>query len=132
CADGRARVFAGRLLLDADRGRQAGQQIDVRLLQLAEKLAGGGGERFDVAALSLRIERGEGKRNFSGGRDGGENDQVVARQIEIDVLQIMFAGASDDNGLVIHRAEVSGKMGRNPVSIQKATAEIVGLMADET
>ena len=39
-ADGRARALAGRLLLDADGRRQAADVLDLRLLHLAEELAG--------------------------------------------------------------------------------------------
>ena len=39
-ADRRARILARRFLLDADRGRQPGQVVDVGLLKLAEKLPG--------------------------------------------------------------------------------------------
>ena len=39
-ADGRARALAGGLLRDGDRGADAGDQVDVRLGHLAEKLAG--------------------------------------------------------------------------------------------
>ncbi len=55
--DGRARIAAGGLLLDADGRRQTSQVIDVRLLQLTEKLPGIRRKRFDVAALPLGIER---------------------------------------------------------------------------
>ena len=41
-ADGRARIAARGLLLNADGRRQAGQVIDVGLVQLAEELAGVG------------------------------------------------------------------------------------------
>ncbi len=70
---------AGRLLLDADGRRQAGQVIDVGLLQLAEELAGVAGQRFDVAALALGVERVEGQRTFAGAADAGEDDQSWLR-----------------------------------------------------
>ena len=53
-AHGRARVAAGALLVDGDGGREALDVVDVRLLHLAQELAGVGGERLDVAALALR------------------------------------------------------------------------------
>jgi len=40
-ADGAARVLAGRLLLNADGGRQAAQKVNVGFLQLAQELTGG-------------------------------------------------------------------------------------------
>ena len=61
-ADRGARVGAGRLLLDGDGGRQAVDEVDVRLLHLLEELAGVGGERFDIAPLSFGVNRVEGQR----------------------------------------------------------------------
>ena len=61
-ADRGARVRAGRLLLDGDGGRQAVDEVDVRLLHLLEELAGVGGERFDIAPLSFGVNRVEGQR----------------------------------------------------------------------
>ena len=101
-ADGGARVAAGRLLLDADGRRQAAEVIDVRLLELAEELAGVGRQRLDVAPLSLGVERVEGQRAFARAADAGEDDELVARQVEVDVAEVVFAGAADDDGAVIH------------------------------
>ena len=64
-ADGRARVVAGRLLLDRDRRRQALDQVDVGLLHELQELARVRRQRLDVAALSFRVERVEGKRGFA-------------------------------------------------------------------
>src|SRR5205823_7611439 len=79
-ADGRARIAAGCLLLDADRGRQTGQVIDVRLLHLAHELPRVRRQRLDVAALPLRIERVEGQRRSARAADAGEDNQPVAGQ----------------------------------------------------
>ena len=61
-ADGRARALARRLLLDADGRRQAGDVLDLRLLHLAEELAGVAGQRLDVAPLALGVDRVERQR----------------------------------------------------------------------
>ena len=90
-ADGGARIAAGGLLLDADRRRQAGEVIDIRLLQLAEELPGVARQRFDVAALPLGVERVEGQRALARAADAGEDDQLVAGQVEIDVAEVVLA-----------------------------------------
>src|SRR5206468_11290639 len=77
-ADGGARVLAGRLLLDADGGREAGQIIDVRLLKLAEKLPRVRRQRLDVPALAFGVERIEGERALARAADAGADDQAVA------------------------------------------------------
>ena len=94
-ADGGARVFRRRLLLDRDRGRQAVDLVDVRLLHHLQELARIGRERFDVAALALGIDGVEGERGFAGAGEAGEHHELVARNFEIDVLEIVLARAAD-------------------------------------
>ena len=96
-ADGRARIFRGRLLLDRNRRRQTVDLIDVRLLHHFEELARIGRERLDVAALALGINGVEGERGLARAREAGEHDQLVARDGEIDVLEIVLARAADDD-----------------------------------
>ena len=98
-ADGRARVLRRRLLLDRDGGRQAVDVIDVRLLHHLEELARVGRQALDVAALALGVDRIEGERRFSRARKAREHDERVARDFEIDVLQIVFTRAAHVNRL---------------------------------
>ena len=114
---------AGRLLLNADGRRQAGQVIDVGLLQLAEELPGVARQRFDVAALPLGIERVEGQRTFARTADAGEDDQLVARQIEVDVAQVVFAGAANDDGAVVHN---KAQCSLGPCEGQKISIQVFG------
>ena len=98
-ADGRARVAAGGLLLDGDGRRQAVDLVDVRLLHHLEELAGIGRQALDVAALALGIDGVEGERRLARARQAGHHDQLVARQVEVDVLEIVLAGAADGDEL---------------------------------
>ena len=75
-AHGRARIVAGRLLLDRDRRRQALDQVDVGLLHQLQELAGIGRQRFDVAALAFRIQRVERQRRLAGARQAGDDHQA--------------------------------------------------------
>ena len=63
-ADRRARVARGRLLVDRDRRREALDRVHVRLLHHLEELPRVGGERLDVAALALGVDRVEGERGL--------------------------------------------------------------------
>ena len=92
--------FDGRLLLDGDGGRQAVDVVDVGLLHHLEELARIGRQAFDVAALALGIDGVEGERGFARARQAGEHDELVARDVEIDVLEIVLARAADVDGLV--------------------------------
>ena len=96
-ADRRARVARGRLLVDRDRRRQPLDRVDVRLVHLAEELARVGGQRLDVAALALGVDRVEGERGLPGAGQAGDDHQRVARQLEGDVLQVVLTGAGDDD-----------------------------------
>ncbi len=75
-------VVAGALLLDRDRGRQALDRVHVGLLHQAEELAGVGGERLDVAPLSLGVNRVERERRFPRSRQPRDDGQTVALDID--------------------------------------------------
>ena len=94
-SDGGARVLRRRLLLDRDRGRQAVDLVDIRLLHHLQELARIGRQRFDVAALAFGIDGVEGERGFAGAGQAGEHGEPVARNLEIDVLEIVLARAAD-------------------------------------
>ncbi len=96
-ADRRPRVARGRLLVDRDRRRQPLDRVHVRLVHLPEELARVGAERLDVAALALGVDRVEGERRLPRPGQAGYDHQRVARQLEGDVLQIVFTRAGDDD-----------------------------------
>ena len=81
-------------LLDGDGGRQALDQIHIRLFHQLQKLARVGGERFHIAPLPFGIQGVEGERGFAGAGQAGDDHQLVARQVEADVLQVVRAGAA--------------------------------------
>src|SRR6266550_9106718 len=85
-ANGRPRVAACALLVDRDRRREALDVVDVRLLHLAEELAGIGRERLDITALALGIDRVEGKRALPRAGQPGDNNQAVAGNGDVYIL----------------------------------------------
>ena len=88
-------LLRGRLLLDRDRGRQAVDLVDVRLLHHLQELAGIGRERFHIAALALGIDGVEGERGLARAGQAGEHHQLVARDFDVDVFEIVLARAAD-------------------------------------
>ena len=90
----RSRVRGGRLLLDGDRGRETVDEIDVRLLHLLEKLARVGRQRLDITPLPFGVNRVEGERRFSRARQPGNDRELVARNIDVDIAKIVNAGAA--------------------------------------
>jgi hypothetical protein len=106
--DRRAARLGRVLLLDRDRGRDPLDRVDERLLHALEELLGVGGERLDVAALTLGVERVERERALPRPGRAGEHGQATPRNVEVDALQVVLAGSADADG-VIH-----GRMIRPP------------------
>ena len=111
-ADGGARVVRGRLLLDRDRRRQAFDVVDVGLLHHRQELPRVRGQRFDVAALAFGVQRVERERRLARARQSRDHDQLVARQVEVDVLEVVRAGAADLDLVCRHRWLVLAAMER--------------------
>ncbi len=95
-ADRRARVARGRLLVDGDGRGQTLDEVDVRLVHLAEELPGVRRQRLHVAPLPLGEDGVEGQRGLARPRQAREDDERVAWQVERDILQIVLARATDD------------------------------------
>ena len=82
-------------MVDGDGRREAGDLVHVRLLHLAEELAGVGRERLHVAALTLGKYRVKGQGRLARAREAGKDHHLVARHLDRDVLQVMSARALD-------------------------------------
>lgn len=95
-ADRGARVAGGRLLVDGDGRGEALDEVDVRLVHLAEELPRVGGQRLDVTPLPLGEDGVEGKRGLARTRQAREDDERVPGQVERDVLQVVLTRATDD------------------------------------
>ncbi|MPM86728.1 hypothetical protein SDC9_133819 [bioreactor metagenome] len=100
--DGGARVAARGALLDGNRRRQSFDVIDLGLLEPVEKLPGVGRKALDIAALSLGIKRIEGERRLAGTGQPGDDHQLVARDFDVDVFEVVLACAPDDD-IVEHK-----------------------------
>jgi hypothetical protein len=86
-------------LLDRDGGRQPLDQIDIRLLHHLEELPRIGRQALDIAPLALGIDGVEGERGFARARQAGQHDQLVARHVDVDVLEVVLARAANPNQL---------------------------------
>ena len=93
-SDRGARVLAHGLLLDRDGGRQTLDGVDVGLGHLLEKLARVGGERLDVAPLALGVEGVEGEGGLARSGEAGDDDQAIARNPEVQILEVVLACAA--------------------------------------
>ena len=103
-----AGIMAAGALVDGDRRLQAFDQIDVGPLQLMEKLPGVDRQAFDVLPLSLGIERVEGQGAFARAAGAGDHHEAIAGDVEIDVLQVVHAGAANADALARGRFDFRG------------------------
>ena len=104
--DGRDRgagIRAGGTLFDGDGRGKPLDVADLRLAHAVEELAGVGGEAFDVAALALGVERVERERGLAGAGQPGDDGETVARDRDVDIFQVMFGCAVDDDVLHVDR-----------------------------
>ena len=90
-----AGIVAAGPLVDGDRRLQALDQVDVRPFELMEELPGVGREALDILPLAFGIERVEGQRALARPAGAGDDDQAIAGQGEIEVLQVVRPGAVD-------------------------------------
>ena len=103
-SDGGPRVARRAFLVDRDRGREPLDEVDVRLLHLPEELPRVGGERLHVAALALRVDRVEGERRFPRPGEARDDDELVPRYPDVDVLEVVFPRALDVDVVERHQA----------------------------
>ena len=85
-ADGGPRGTHRIGLVDGDRGRDALDAIHQRLVHPIQELPRIGREGLDVAALALGVQSVEHQRGLSGTADARDDDQLVERQVEVEVL----------------------------------------------
>ena len=98
-ADGRTRRPHWIGLVDGDRRRDALDALDLRTVHAVEELPRVRRERLDVTALAFGVDRVEHQRGLARARYAGDDDQLVRRQLEIEILQVVLARAADDDGL---------------------------------
>ena len=101
-ADGGARVPRGALLVDGDGRRQAVDLVDVRLLHLAQELARVRAQALDVAPLALGVDRVEREAALAAAGQAGDDDEPVARERDVDVLEVVLARAAHDDLILGH------------------------------
>ena len=96
-ADGGAGILGGGFLIDRNGGGEALNVVEIRLLHLPEELTRIGGERLDIAPLAFRVDGVERKRGLSGAGQSREYDQLVARDVQINVFEVVLSRAFDIN-----------------------------------
>src|SRR5579883_2655541 len=101
-ADRRARILADGLLLDGDGGTQSADEVYARLLHLSEELARVGREAFDIAALPLGVDGIKGQRRLAAATDAGDDDETVARNRHVNMLEVMLLCPTNADIIRLH------------------------------
>ncbi len=115
-----ARVGSRGTLLDGDGGREPLDGFHLRLLQPLEELPGIRGEALDVAPLALGVEGVEGQRGLARPREAGDHDEPVARQDQVDGLEVVLARPADHDRFAARRWG-NGGCGRHALLIISAS-----------
>ena len=100
---GGAGVPGGRALFDGDGRGQPFDVLHVRLVHEFQELPGVGRQGFHVAALPFGIKDVEGQGGFPRTAHPGDHDEPVAGQFQVDVLEVVFPGAPDNDLVDGHR-----------------------------
>ena len=80
-------------LIDGDGRRNAVDAIHRRLVHAIQELARVGREGLDVATLALGVQRVEHQRGLARARDTRDHHQLVQRNVEREVLQVVLPRA---------------------------------------
>ena len=107
-ADRGPRARRSALLLQRDRGRQAFDGIDLRHAGLIDQAPRIRRHRLEIAPLRFGVEGAERERRLARSRDAAECDERVARDVDVDLLQVVGARAANAN----EAADVSGRRSR--------------------
>jgi hypothetical protein len=99
CGDGAFATSARVALLKADGGWDSDYSIDIGPRELLDELPGVGVHRIEKAPLALRKQQIKGKRAFARATHAGDHNEAAARDLERDVLEVVFARAMDADGV---------------------------------
>jgi hypothetical protein len=54
--------------------------------------------------MPFGVQRVKSEGAFPGATDAREDDEPIPRKVEVDVAKVVFSGASNDDGAVVHGA----------------------------
>ena len=95
--DGRARISGSGLLVNRHSWRKTVNRVKIWLIHLSQELTGIAGQGLNVAALSLCVNGVEGKARLARTRKSRNNYQLITRDININVLQVVLSCTTDSN-----------------------------------
>ena len=90
------RVARRGFLVDGDGGTEAVDGVDIGLFHLAQEHARIAGQAFHIAALAFGIDGIESEAGFARAAHAGKHHQLIARDFQIHIFQVMFARTAND------------------------------------
>src|ERR1700757_3255664 len=87
-------------LFNGNGWRQPIHQVNIRFFQLFDELAGIWRHAVEESALAFGKKNVECERRFPRTAKTGDHHHLIAWNTDIDVLQVMLAGAVDLNGAI--------------------------------
>ncbi len=103
--DGALAAAAAGALLDRDRGRDAEDRIDVGTGRRLHELPRVGVERLEVPALPLGEHDVEGQRRLAGAGHASDDGELLARDLDVHVAQVVLARLVHDDRLARRRRQ---------------------------
>ena len=94
-------VLAGGFLVNGDGGAQALDIVHIGLVHLAQEHPGVGAQGLHIPPLALGVNRIKGQGALAGAGEARHHHQLVPGDGDVDILQIVGAGAFDDD-LILH------------------------------
>ncbi len=101
----RPRIPRRRLLVNRHRRAQPVNKIHIRLIHLAQELPRIRRQRLHIPPLPLRENRVKRQTRLPRPRQPGKHDHGIPRQLQRHILQVVLAGATDNNSFG-HRRSV--------------------------
>ena len=100
-AHGGPGIAGGSFLVDGDGGRQALDAVHIGLIHLAQELPGVAAHALHISPLALSVNRVKRQRGFSRARQPRKHHQLVPRNGDIHVFQVMLPRPAHNN-LIFH------------------------------
>ena len=90
-------------LLNSDRRWDSTDVVHPRLIHAVEELPHVRAERLNVAPLAFRINCLESETRFAAATRACDNRQLPQRKINVDILEIVLAGATNFDAMILRR-----------------------------
>ena len=101
-ADRGTGVVGRSLLVNGDRRGQAFNQFDIRLVHPAQELPGVGTQRLHISSLALSVNCVKSQGGLAAAGQAGHDNQFIARDVQGNVLQVIFPGTPDNQFILFH------------------------------